>query len=135
MPALSQARKADRLQMADEIAVIAHKFGAQIERDDHRLDPSELFLTIKLPGASVAMGFAAAGEGPRGYGFLGHWVCDQGRLFEPGFANHSRPHHKATTLADDFGVFAALIQSGLRRVSRGSAFACSAPKEEGGEAG
>lgn len=133
MPALSQARKADRIQMADQIEAIAAKFGAHVERDDRRLDPDEIHLCVTLPGASVSMGFQPAAEGPRGWGYLGHWVCEAGYRFNAGFAGHSRPHHKATTCEDDFDVFAAMIQSGLRRVSKGTVFADRPGKAEEGE--
>ncbi|MDP3610534.1 MAG: hypothetical protein Q8R98_01650 [Rubrivivax sp.] len=124
MTRLPQKRKADREHMADQLCAIAAKFGAEVERDDHRLDPDEIHLQFRLPGASVSIGLKPAAEGPGGYGFLGHWVCDRGYLFNPDFfSRHPRPHHKATTYEDDFWVFAAHIQSGLRRLSKGTVFA------------
>ncbi|TAL40896.1 MAG: hypothetical protein EPN91_12050 [Salinibacterium sp.] len=133
MPALSQKRAADRRLMADEMATIAAKFGAVVERDEYRLDPDELYLCLKLPGASVSMGFKPAAEGSGGWGFLGHWVCDRGYLFDASFAGHSRPHHKATTSSEDFYVFAATIQNGLRRVAKRSLFAAAPQEGEGGQ--
>lgn len=133
MPVLSQTRAADRNKMADRLAEIAAKFGAEVERDDHRLDPHELYLCIKLPGASVSMGLRPAAEGPRGFGLIGHWVCEPGYLFSTEFSRGARPHHKATTFEDDFEVFAALIQSGLRRVSKRTVFAVT-PQQEGAAA-
>ena len=122
---LTQRRKADREAMADQMAAIAQKFGAEVERDAHRLDPSVVYMRLKMPGAYVAFGFCAKADGPNGWGFLGHWVCDKGRKFRAGFASVAsfHPHHKATTAADDFDTFAALVQSGLRQVAKGSAFA------------
>jgi hypothetical protein len=122
---LSQRRKADRKAMADQIEIIAAKFGAEVTRDEDRLTPGEIYMRLKLPGASVQFGFEAAAEGARGWGYLGHWVCEPGRKFRAGFASvqSNYPHHKATTSADTFDVFAALLQSGLRQVSEGRAFA------------
>lgn len=129
MTRLSQTRKADREQMASQIATIAAKFDAALERPDHHLDPHELLLTIKVPGATVTMGFSPEAELPRGWGYLGHWVCEPGFTFCADFCAHARPHWKATTAADDFEVFAALIQSGLRRAVKGSLFAATPPRE------
>lgn len=133
MSSLSQRRATDRRLMADQMAAIAAKFGATVERDDHRLDPDELYLCLRLPGASVSMGFKPAAEGAGGWGFLGHWVCDPGYRFDGEFAGHCRPHHKATTSSDDFYVFAATIQNGLRRVARRSLFAVQPEEGERGQ--
>lgn len=124
MAALSQARAADREAMAARIGEVAAKFGATVERCKVLVD-REINLRIRLDGAEVNICFSGDAEGPRGWGFLGHWVCAPGRKFRAGFQSVASfyPHHKATTTAAKFDVFAALIQNGLRQVAAGRAFA------------
>jgi hypothetical protein len=117
MIALSQRRKADREAMAKAMTALAAEFGAETTRVDRE---RSIYMRITMPGAFVAMGFDADAEGPRGWGYLGHWVCDRGRMFRSGVLG--RPHHKKTTIAGGFTTFSELIRAGLEDVADGSAF-------------
>lgn len=129
MTALSQRRAADRAAMADRMEEIGRKHGAEVERRPGWLNDREILMHLRLPGAYVMFSFEPEAEGPGGWGFLGHWVCERGNRFRTAFnwdcqgsRSSPHPHHKATTYADDFDDFARVIDRALAVVASGGAF-------------
>ena len=116
-------RAAARKTAVDALEEIAAKHGATVERHDH---DRKTVLRLRLPRAYVMIDIGATTA--RVGAFLGHWniegypVVDLFKGDWQGAPLGRRPHHKATTCDDHFGVFLAHISQALRQVADGRAF-------------
>jgi hypothetical protein len=116
MTMTAMSTKAKRANAAKTLAEIANKFGASVSTLDggRTLDVSITYHNE----ASVLIGLNWGKDDT----YLAHWNS-KSRRFRPDFFSVNRYHGmKSTTYAPDFITLCALVQSGLRQISKGTAF-------------
>jgi hypothetical protein len=126
-------RKAERERIAQLFEAMAERISATCTRDRYEIDGvREISLYLTKDGCTVNVDL----DGDSRVGcFLAHWFFDsiearRGRLFRTGFegaGDTSRPHHKATLMADHAEDLCAMIEGRFHQIADGSAFVLEEP--------
>lgn len=128
---MNASRKADRGHILHELATIADRHGAAVQRRDEKACPGfsgagiHLEITLNGVGAMVDINNVHGGS----YALI-HWYGTEcraqnfaGRFSVAVGGGCGRPHHKATSCPDTWFALAKSLDAGLYLAARGEAFA------------